>query len=139
MNLLSHRKSKHAETVAVCRKYLEGKCHFSSEKCWWNHKQLDERKEDPVCCYICSETFETKTKMMIHRKSNHKELVSKCNNFAQNKCMFADKACWFIHEDDNMDIEENSANDNIYKKEISEPVFQKVRSNIKPPILGRNI
>ena len=43
-NLLSHRKSKHGETVASCRKYLEGKCPFSTDKCWWNHKQNDGKK-----------------------------------------------------------------------------------------------
>ena len=134
MNLLSHRKSKHSETVAVCRKYLEGKCHFSPEKCWWNHKQMDEKNTDRVCCYICSDIFETKTKMMLHRKRNHKEQVSKCKNFLQNKCMFADPSCWFLHEDDDMKIEQSSTNENIEKIEKSEPVFQKVNSNIKPPI-----
>ena len=132
--LLSHRKSKHGETVAICRKYLEGRCPFSMEKCWWNHKQNDENKARSFNCYVCSEAFETKTKMMQHRKSNHKELVSKCNNFPLNKCIFADISCWFLHEQEEMDISFQNE-----KEKENEPVFQKVFRNIKPPISEKKI
>ena len=106
-NLLSHRKIKHKETLAVCRKYLEGSCHFSPEKCWWKHEKADEVKGNSVSCYVCNEKFETKSTMMIHRKKDHKELVRKCNNFSKNKCLFADNACWFLHEEIYMEKKEN--------------------------------
>ena len=136
MNLLSHRKSKHLETVAVCRKYLEGRCPFSSGKCWWNHKQMEHEKVTSASCYTCRETFDTKRKMMTHRKTSHRELVSKCNNFTQNKCIFADKGCWFLHDDDKMEIDDTT-NENIHKNDQADPVFQKVFSNVKPPIAER--
>ena len=139
MNLLSHRKSRHGETVAVCRKYLEGRCHFSSEKCWWNHKDKDQTKGTSVSCYVCSEMFETKTKMMVHRKSTHRELVSTCKNFLRNDCMFADKACWFLHEEEEMEIEEGIQKENDKKDNHNktESVFQKVFENIRPPIVEK--
>ena len=137
-NLLSHRKSKHGETVAICRKYLEGRCPFSIEKCWWNHKQMGETKASSFNCYVCSETFGTKTNMMQHRKRYHRELVSKCNNFSQNKCIFAETSCWFLHEEKEMEISGSHQNE---KKEMNdcdpkESVFQKVFRNIRPPIIS---
>ena len=137
-NLLSHRKNKHIETVAVCRKFSEGRCQFSPEKCWWKHERADEHKNNSASCYVCNENFETKSTMMIHRKNNHKELVSKCNNFSNNKCKFADNACWFLHEEIYMEIDENDKNEKRKRDENkqTESVFQSVFRNIKPPIIS---
>ena len=74
---------------------------------------------------------------MTHRKNYHRELVSKCNNFLQNKCIFADKGCWFIHEEEKMEIDDSSKNENNDKINETEPVFQKATGNIKPPIAER--
>ena len=68
---------------------------------------------------------------MQHRKRHHRELVSKCNNFSQNKCIFADTSCWFLHEQEEMEISESFQNE---KEIINDLVFQKVLTNIKPPI-----
>ena len=91
-----------------------------------------------ISCYVCSEKFETKTSMMIHRKNNHKELVSKCTNFSQNKCIFGDKTCWFLHEDTDMEIEKENRNEKRKTDENNQAMsfFQKVFRNIKPPIIS---
>ena len=83
--------------------------------------------------------FETKTKMMVHRKSTHRELVSTCKNFLRNDCMFADKACWFLHEEEEMEIEEGIQKENDKKDNHNktESVFQKVFENIRPPIVEK--
>ena len=88
MNLMYHRKSKHLNTVAYCRNKREGKCDFSDDKCWWNHQ---ERCENTIECFICNQTFETKTRMMVHRRNEHKTVVKYCNKFQQGNCRYRDE------------------------------------------------
>ena len=97
---------------------------------------MDEKKPSSFNCYVCSETFETKRNMMQHRKRHHRELVSKCKNFSQNKCIFADTSCWFLHEQEEMEISESFQNEKEKRNDCDQKdsVFQRVLTNIKPPI-----
>ena len=87
-NLMNYRKIKHPNTVAFCRNKIAGKCNFSSQMCWWNHEEIENSQVEDIKCYLCKETFESKAKMMYHRKTNHQSVVRKCNKFLQNNCKF---------------------------------------------------
>ena len=129
---MDHRKSKHLNTVAFCRNKLEGKCNYTDAKCWWNHMEKQGNNSD---CFICSKTFENKSKMIIHRKNAHKNVVKSCSQFNLGKCMFRDETCWFSHDVEAVD----ETNENVEEDETdkSEQVFQKVKEKTKPPLQGR--
>ena len=133
-NLMNHRKEKHPEAVAFCRKKRDGNCPFSDEKCWWNHQEKQNTEE--VKCYVCNQTFKDKPSMMTHRKAEHRNIVRKCDKFSQNICPFQSKACWYLHETEAepMDIEEQNSNSEKQKQSVPS-VFQNLFMNIKPPIM----
>ena len=138
-SLLDHRKHSHFNTVAFCRNYQEGKCPFTSEMCWWNHRELSDARSDVVGCYICNETFENKSEMMLHRKIMHPNHVRACQNFMKNNCRLQSKYCWFSHTEA-METEtevETNKEDNIEHEKESDSVFQKVAGNKEPPIGGK--
>ena len=95
-NLMIHRKIKHTSLVAQCKNYEERTCTFTPESCWWIHGTNLNRFNN-VQCYICSETFKTKSDMMRHRKQYHASMIKLCEKFLQGKCPFQDQFCWFIH------------------------------------------
>ena len=78
---LAHHMVKH-ETMNINR---EGNSHqFSSET---------------IQCHFCDKTFQTKGKLMKHRKKDHSDKVSPCWKHVQEICEFSDPSCWFIHSD----------------------------------------
>ena len=93
--LMHHRKLEHPNTVATCRNYLEEKCVFSTDKCWWIHRERDQAK---IECYFCEKTFDTKSKVMTHKKKEHIKTVKPCQLFLEFKCERGDEVCWFKHE-----------------------------------------
>ena len=133
-SMMNHRKLVYKNTVAFCKNKLAGNCSFTSEKCWWNHEKSQSDKNSSIECFLCGESFEGKTELMIHRKTKHKSKVRKCTNFIQDNCKFESKACWYSHDEEEMDVD-----DDIGKKEENEDedvsVFQKVRINLRPPII----
>ena len=74
---------------------------------------------------------------MIHRKKEHAESIKICNNFISKAFRFKTEACWFRHEEDDLEVsiqdepkhEEDKQND----VEMTESVFQNVSENLKPP------
>ena len=139
---MNHRKLMHIQTVALCKNKLEGNCNFTAEKCWWNHEESQNKKVLEIACYICDETFSSKTKMMIHRKSYHPRVVRKCTNFSENNCKFLGSSCWFIHEEvEEMEIEEECEErkeDMCEEMKESVPVFQNASGKKKPPIVKQS-
>ena len=106
-NLMNHRKQFHRSTVAFCKNKILDTCRFTSEKCWWNHERNDSSQNTNIVeCFICNQTFKTKSAMMIHRKHNHANLVKTCDNFIKSKCTFKEEFCWFKHDNEKMDIED---------------------------------
>ena len=90
-----------------------------------------------ITCYICNSNFESKWKMMVHRKTDHKNVVRKCDRYLQNNCRFESIACWYLHDEDKMEVDDNLENMDTgksEKKKEPESVFQKARGNLKPPI-----
>ena len=53
--------------------------------------------EEGMECHYCSNKFESKSELMIHRKLLHIEKVQFCVNFNDGKCTFGD-TCWFSHD-----------------------------------------
>ena len=134
--LMNHRKKEHIKTVAFCRNMMQGVCQFSNQKCWWNHETQseNERKTDGnFNCYTCNENFNTKGKMMIHKKEKHRHLVRSCNLFIDDKCPHNDSMCWYVHED-NFINENFDENNKIEDQRNTQSVFQEVQENLKPPI-----
>ena len=86
-NFMKHRKNNHPEAVGYCRKYESETCSFTAESCWWNHEQ---RKQNTgiAQCFICSQTFDKKSKMMSQRKKTHLSIVQTCSKFKEGNCRF---------------------------------------------------
>ena len=136
--LMIHRKESHRHAVASCKNYQEGKCPFTSEKCWWNHfqKSISDEKTDEVACYNCDEKFKSKNDMMMHRKSKHEKLVRACFNFLENNCRLQDKFCWFLHEEKAIETDgDNNKNDKKDTSEQENSVFWKALGNKEPPLM----
>ena len=136
-NLLEHRKDMHADVVAPCRNYLSGNCPYSNLMCWWSHDNQPRQENTSVAdvrCYICNETFTSKTNMMSHRKIQHRSILRECNLFKDNKCRFKEESCWFKHEN----IVENDAENEHGENASQKSVFQKVQENLKPPFQDSN-
>ena len=64
---------------------------------WSEH---DEEESAQFSCKFCGEYFETLNDLMKHKKLKHIEKVSFCRNFSTNSCMYGDKNCWFVHEEE---------------------------------------
>ena len=125
---MNHRKQKHIEKVAYCRKKQAGNCPFSDEKCWWNHENTQPYKLqcEEVKCYVCDNIFQDKSSMMKHRKKEHTSMVRRCDKYRLNNCPFQSNSCWFLHEND-MEVEEAEEhnNKNETQKQTEPLVFQK--------------
>ena len=136
VNLMIHRKVKHKTFVAQCKNYLEKNCTFTSESCWWIHETKDTRSEG-IPCYVCNRTFNTKAKMMIHRKKYHSNIVKPCQKFLEGKCPFQEEFCWFNHNQSKK-VSTNAENDKIEDTFIIENEeasdFQQEIKKMKPPL-----
>ena len=45
-SMMSHRKNKHLGVVRRCSKFIENKCTFKSETCWYLHDEEMETEEN---------------------------------------------------------------------------------------------
>ena len=125
---MNHRKQKHLFAVAACQNNLNNKCRWSSEVCWWKHESKDSNAETP--CFNCQKTFKTKGEMMLHRKKDHKSTVKMCSNFQQSRCRWSTSFCWFLHEEETMDIEYNF-DEKVHQIKENENKNEKVDENLK--------
>ena len=95
--LLDHKKSEH-KTYQPCRNLQN--CPWG-EDCLYNHNPV---KENVFLCYQCGDEFETRHKMMIHRKTTHEGKV--CRDFLKGNCRFT--PCWYPHVENNQQGFQNS-------------------------------
>ena len=126
--LMIHRKQKHPNSVAPCRKYIIGDCTFTSESCFWSHENKENGSQS-ISCYICDKTFQNKHQVMNHRKLSHPTYIEPCVKYMKEECPFQSKFCWFKHTDKHTETseEENVATDN-------DSVFQEATKIPKPPL-----
>ena len=132
---MNHRKNKHADTVAQCRNFIAGICTYAEDICWWNHCK---RKEESIKCFICENTFGSKVLLMSHRKKDHNKFVKMCTQFSQNSCRFKENDCWYKHESEDENYEDET-NPKCTEKEDKEKVFQKVSEDLDPPIVDQKM
>ena len=120
-NFMQHRKSDHFEVVAFCQNESEGKCIFSSDKCWWKHKEKDDQNiGSTIKCFICQNMFSSKDSMMMHRKKMHRNLVKECIKSRNSECDYGENECWFIHGTNNTLEEGNKQNFENMEEDVSE-------------------
>ena len=105
--LMNHRRSNHPSS-RICRYFKDNCCKFDEETCWYRHEsktklQDEHRMEYP--CKECDKKFEKQMDLMKHKKMEHKKLISKCRNFAQGRCELKDNACWFLHDEEEMEVD----------------------------------
>ena len=139
-DLMNHRKLQHKETVAHCKNNQVGKCQFTAESCWWSHDTpLGGNTESIIQCYICKSTFDNKSKMMIHRKNMHKDLVRSCNSYLQNNCKFQNNSCWFLHDLEAMDVDDLENKRKVNSETEQQSGFQKASGKLKPPLRKQKV
>ena len=73
-----------------------------------NHDQGKSFK-DYRRCYTCQLEFDGYWNLMNHRKTAHPS-NKRCRNFPGGKCNF-EKECWYVHEEDLMDVDESFKSD----------------------------
>ena len=64
---------------------------------WSEH---NEEEGAPLSCKFCNESFKTLNDLIKQEKLKHIENVSFCRNFSTNSCIYGDKNCWFVHEEE---------------------------------------
>ena len=127
-DFMLHRKSNHIEVVAFCQKESERKCIFSSNKCWWKHREKDDQdKNSTIKCFICQTMFSSKDAMMMHRKNMHRNVVKECSKLKNSECNFGESGCWFRHgTDDTHEEDHDQINKNLEEDVSEQSVFQNV-------------
>ena len=113
---MSHYKRVDIETVSTCWNYSLGSCVFWDQACWFKHTK--EVTSSNMLCKICDKIFPNKSEYHIHRKQNHRSLVTPCSN---ENCKYGDKLCWFKHdEQDQSDNVETTAD----QQEVTQRIFE---------------
>ena len=125
-DFMLHRKRMHQEVVAFCRNEKDGKCNFSSDQCFWKHKENNDSVNFNIECFICQNKFQSKDTMMRHRKSVHSNVVKECIKEKNNECTHGEKGCWFKHVNENIHEKINEKVSDEKTFENDESVFQKV-------------
>ena len=85
-DLINHKKIMH-KTYQPCRS--PNNCSWG-EECLFNHEELGENM---FICYQCGEKFDSRHKVMIHRRIVHKNEI--CRAYLKGSCEFS--PCWFSH------------------------------------------
>ena len=80
---------------------------------WGEH---DDAENETIYCKFCDEIFVSLHDLMKHKKTNHREKVSLCDNFSNGSCIYGDENCWFLHENETEKIKEFKCN--FCKKEF---------------------
>ena len=92
------------------------------------HKAKGQTWEMTYQCKHCGEQFSEKWNLMMHRKIQQRRKIRKCTTFIENKCKFESKACWHVHDEEEMEIDEKTENDiNDVDSGENESVFQKAK------------
>ena len=99
-DLLGHIKSNHEANVMPCKYFLEGRCMFSDEVCWYSHDlnaNSNSIIKNKYVCKYCDQVFQSKNELMKHRIVKHFQSVALCRDDINNECKHKDE-CWYRHE-----------------------------------------
>ena len=124
-NLMAHDKKNHIEKVQPCKNYLAGECDYGDQDCWFIHDLNLQKSSREYTCSFCKKGFILRSDLMLHKKQEHKESVSKCKNTVN--CQYVN--CWYIHSEQNITngeiAKENEKNTN---QDISEKLFDMIEN-----------
>ena len=115
--LMIHRKIHHTNRVSICSKFLDETCSFGSEDCWYKH----EKPTRMFSCTHCEKEFTIKSKLVNHRKQEHKDKIKVCINSTNGLCKFKSD-CWYKHED----IEDRNRNENKNQETFDNENIQQI-------------
>ena len=96
-------KNVHQEEVQTCSHFLDGKCAFDSNECWFYHPDLTKAGSVPRIptsfkCRFCEKSFQTKSEFMEHRKLEHPQKIAACKKEMDSSCRFGNDKCWYAHK-----------------------------------------
>ena len=121
--IMTHRKECHPNLIKPCSFFMEGKCAFDDNVCWYSHK--DKPNKSTVLkefkCRFCDKSFKRKEEFMIHRKTEHKNFIPACRADNIDSCRFTEKECWYQHKP-----EENLMNYDEINMEYPNNVNQRI-------------
>ena len=85
------------------------KCDFEAEDGYQLdghfYSEHDDSDVDLLPCQHCDNRFASMKDLMIHKKIEHVDNVSKCWHFMNGFCPFGDERCWFGHENETKEID----------------------------------
>lgn len=89
-DLRVHLKEKHIR-YKPCTKFQTNDCEFDDE-CLFYHKKINNLEH---ICHSCGKTFNQKSLLMKHVKSEHGN--TPCLKFKRGQCKFSNLTCLFLH------------------------------------------
>ena len=93
-NLRSHIEKSHIEYDINCSKWDNNTTtQYYAER----HPETKHEISNHIDCRICGEKFQTKGKLMHHRKNMHPDSVAPCRNKMNGQCPYSDEKCWWRH------------------------------------------
>ena len=66
----------------------------------------------------CNQEFNTKDGLKKHKKTEHPDIVKKCEKFSVNKCERKDTHCWYIHQVPELNLSEKKQ---VFHKDPKDP------------------
>ena len=112
------------------------KCEYQAEDGYDldGHFWSEHNEDESFSCKFCDESFPSLNDLRMHKKSNHIEKVNFCSNFATSSCIYGNKKCWFVHEEETETDDE--FNCNSCEKELrSAPDFLRHRKMKHPQLV----
>ena len=112
-DLMIHKKEEHKENVSICWNYSAGYCELVDRDCWFLH--MDTSKPGEIVCNICKKVFPNIDHSLKHKKMDHVTSVEDCKNERNNSCRYGAQNCWYRHNS-NAKNEENNVNQEVIEK-----------------------
>ena len=135
LDLMKHKKREHADRVNNCKKYAEGTCPFDEDSCWYRHTKTTKNsrtKSSDFTCKTCDKTYSHITDFMRHSKCANYHLIPQCFNMSQGKCIFGDEQCWFKHERNEQDHDNENIKDIEENQTVTQQMLDMLEKLTKP-------
>ena len=134
-----HRKKEHPSNK-VCRYFKKKACIFEADICWYRHEtkaeELRNANISKLHCNECGLEFVEKVELRKHMKKKHAISVARCWNFKDGNCNLANESCWFLHEEESPQMEENVT---LEEAQQEESVFREATEKTPPDQMGQLI
>ena len=77
-------------------------CKFESQNAEETQKHMEKEhwiatKSNNFVCNLCSDTFNVRWELMVHKKNEHPLYLKTCSFFLEGSCAFGEE-CWFKHK-----------------------------------------